>query len=84
MSRYIISRGKHGLMPRASRLLLYTLPVLLAVLCEHAARLYTLVDSGALGVHLQMGAELEYLIASITILTTGALLLDISVRRDPQ
>ena len=83
MNRYISTRQKRGLMPRASRLLLCTLPVLLCILCEHAARLYALAQRGAIGIHLQMGAELEYIVAAFTILISGALLLDASERHDP-
>ena len=83
MNRYISARPRLGLMPRASRLLLCTLPFLLAILCEHAARLYALVRSGAGGIHLQMGSELDYLLAAFAILTAGALLLDVSERHDP-
>ena len=82
MKRYIPTRSKCGLMPQASRLLLYTLPVLLGVLCEHAARLYALASGGAVGIHLQLGAELEYACAAFAIVTAGALLLDISERKD--
>ena len=83
MNQYISTHPKRRLMPRASRLLLCTLPVLLCILCEHAARLHALVQRGAVGVHLQMGAELEYIVAAFTILTAGALLLDASERHDP-
>ena len=83
MKRYISPRPKWGLMPQASRLLLCTLPVLLGILCEHAARLYALASGGAVGIGLLMGAELEYSCAALAILTAGALLLDVSERKDP-
>lgn len=75
-------RPPWGLMPRASRLGLWGFPFLLLGLCDVAARLHSQVSIGAVGVMLRLSDDLESIMAGLTILVGGMLLLDYMERQN--
>ena len=70
------------LSPRATHLGLMGFPLLLAGIWGIASRLHTLKLTGAVGIMLHLGDEIEYIVAGLCILIGGMLLLDYMERRE--
>ena len=69
---------------RAGNLWLIGLSILLGVTIEISVRWHIALGLGAVGYMLTVGEELEYLVAGLTILTGGALLLDYMERTESE
>ena len=74
--KYIQKNSFYRFSPHATRLLYIGTVVLLMGIVDVAFRLYTAHMSGAVGVMLHIGYDIECLMAGVAILTGGVFLLD--------
>ncbi len=77
-------RSKLGPSPMAGRLLIIGLPLILAGVCDLAARIYAGCMEGEVGILLRVDEDIRSLILAGVVLLGGALLLEYMEQHDRQ